>query len=261
MECINPVINLGTHTSHVMIKAYISIVSILFLSSCSSLYMPNVPNTPMLSTQGELHASGHISLKGNASLNTAYAVSNNFAVLLNGSFINREQRRKDFRQNLLEVGGGYFSTFGPDNKRILEIYGGIGKGKSERIFNNEDPAGEMIYDRQEMKFSKGFIQVNYSSKKEKSLRLFGKSFPLNYGTAIRGSYLNMKEFKLNNVNQPREDNIFIEPVFFTRMHLSDAVQLQYTTGSNFGLKNRKYLTAGNSVFSLGIVINAGRLAP
>jgi hypothetical protein len=41
------------------------------------------------------------------------------------------------------------------------------------------------------------------------------------------------------------------------MRLSDAIQLQYTTGSNFGLKNRKFLTAGNSVFSLGFVVNVG----
>lgn len=242
-----------------MNKFYLPAIAVLLLllNACSSLYMPNVPNTPMLSTRGELHASGHISLKGNASLNTAYALGDNFAVLLNGSFINREQRKKDFRQNLLEIGGGYFSTFGPNDNRILEIYGGIGKGKSERIFNDVNSAAGVTFDRQEMKFSKGFIQVNYSSKKEKDLRLFGKGFPLNYGTAIRGSYLNMKEFKLNNIDQPKEDNIFIEPVFFTRMRLSDAVQLQYTTGSNFGLKNRKHLTAGNSVFSLGFVINVG----
>lgn len=211
----------------------------------------------MLSTQGELHASGHISLRGNASLNTAYAVSNNFGVILNGAFINREQRRKDYRQNILEVGGGYFSTLGPNDKRILEIYGGVGRGKSERIYNNRTSTGATTYDRQEMNFSKGFVQVNYSSKKEKDLRLFGKSFPLNYGTAIRGSYLNMKSFKINNVDKPKEDNIFIEPIFFTRMQLSDAVQLQYTTGSTFGLKNREYLTAGNSVFSFGFVINVG----
>jgi len=237
----------------------ITFMILLFLNSCSSLYMPNVPNTPMLSTQGELHASGHISLKGNASLNTAYAVSNNFGVILNGSFMNREQRKKDFRQNMIEMGGGYFTTFGPSDNRILEIYGGLGKGKSERIYNNVNSIGEMTYDRQEMTFSKGFIQVNYSSKKEKDLRLFGKKFPLNYGTAIRGSYLNMKDFKLNNINQPKEDNIFIEPIFFTRMRLSNAVQLQYTTASNFGLKNRDYLKAGTSGFSLGFVINAGSL--
>ena len=177
-------------------------------------------------------------------------------MILNGAFINRDRENRDYRQNMLEIGGGYFTTFGPENNRILEIYGGFGKGKSERIYN-QNSAGEISYDRQEMRFTKGFLQVNYSSKKERNLRLFGKKFPLNYGTAIRGSYVNMKDFKLNGLDQQKEDNIFIEPIFFTRMRLSDAVQLQYTTGSNFGLKNRKYLTAGNSVFSLGFVVNVG----
>ncbi len=235
------------------------IFSILILSACSSLYMPNVPNTPMLSTAGELNASGHISLRGNVSLNSAYAVSDNFGVILNGAFINRDQRKKDFSQTMLEMGGGYFTTFGPDNNRIFEIYGGVGRGKSERIYNKESSNGSPLLERQEMVFSKGFIQVNYSSKKQNDLRLFGKKFPLNYGTAIRGSYLNMKKFQIDNATQPFEDNIFIEPVFFTRMQLSDAFQLQYTTGSNFGLKNRDYLTAANSVFSLGFVLNVGSL--
>jgi hypothetical protein len=33
--------------------------------------------------------------------------------------------------------------------------------------------------------------------------------------------------------------------------------LQYTTGSNFGLKNRDFLTAGSSVFTLGLIVNLG----
>ncbi len=181
---------------------------LLVLSACTSLYMPNVPNTPMLSTAGELNASGHISLRGNVSLNSAYAVTENFGVILNGAFINRDQRKKDFRQNMLEIGGGYFNTFGPNNNRIFEIYGGLGRGKSERIDNDEVSPGIINYNRREMVFSKGFIQVNYSSKKQNDLKLFGKKFPLNYGTAIRGSYLNMKKFKYNNVNEPFEDNIF-----------------------------------------------------
>ena len=78
---------------------------------------------------------------------------------------------------------------------------------------------------------------------------------------MRASYVNMSEFIRNDLKQPTEDNIFLEPIFFTRMVLSPAVQLQYTSGSNFGLKNRKFLTAGNSVFSLGFVINVGGLRP
>jgi len=229
----------------------------LALGSCSSLYMPNVPNTPMLSSRGELSAAGHVTLKGNISLNSAYAFSDHFGLLLNGSVMNINRERKDFRHSLMETGAGYFSAFGPEQNRILEIYAGLGKGNSERVYKDRTSAGLITEDRQESSFNKTFLQVNYSSKKKNDLNLFGARFPLNYGTALRISYLKMKDFTRNDIVQANEDNVFLEPVFFTRMAISKAVQLQYTSGSNFGLKNRKFLTAGNSVFSVGLVINVG----
>lgn len=238
-------------------KIVLSSIIILFFASCSSVYMPNVPNTPMLSSKGELNAAGHVTLKGNVSVNTAYAASDHFGILLNGSIMNSNRTKKDFKHNLLETGAGYFNTFGPDNNRIFEIYAGLGKGNSERVYKDKTSAGLITEDRQEVNFNKSFLQVNYSSKRKQDLKLFGARFPLNYGTALRISYVNMKEFMRNDILQPKEDNIFLEPVFFTRMALSNAVQIQYTSGSNFGLKNRKFLTAGNSVFSLGLVINVG----
>jgi len=244
-----------------MIK-YIRIAPILLLftlASCSSIYIPSVPNTPMLTTQGEIAAGAHMSLKGNFNFNSAYAVSNHVAVLANGAIMSNERDKRDIKHKMIEIGGGYFNTFGPDNNRILEIYGGIGSGRTERIFRELDKNDVLIStDLQEAKYDKKFIQVNYSSKKVDNLRLFGVNFGLNYGTALRMSFVKTNDFYRNNVLQANEDNIFLEPVFFTRMILSEQVQLQYTSGSNFGLKNRKFLNAGNSVFSVGAVINLGR---
>ena len=244
-----------------MIK-YIRIAPILMLftlASCSSIYIPSVPNTPMLTTQGEIAAGAHMSLKGNFNFNSAYAVSNHVAVLANGAIMSNERDKRDIKHKMLEIGGGYFNTFGPDNNRILEIYGGIGSGRTERVFREFDKNDVLISaDLQEAKYDKKFIQVNYSSKKVDNLKLFGVNFGLNYGTALRMSFVKTNDFYRNNVLQANEDNIFIEPVFFTRMILSEQVQLQYTSGSNFGLKNRKFLNAGNSVFSVGAVINLGR---
>ena len=230
---------------------------ILLISACSSLYMPNVPSTPMLSARGELNAAGHITLKGNVSVNSAYAASDHFAILLNGSIMNNDQSKKEFSHNMIETGAGYFTTFGSAKNRILELYAGLGKGNSERIYIDKSSGGSTTEDRQEVNFSKKFFQVNYSSKRKQDLKLFGARFPLNYGTALRISHVKMTEFVRNNIEQPKEDNIFLEPVFFTRMAISNAVQIQYTSGSNFGLKNRKFLTAGNSVFSIGLVIGVG----
>ncbi|NEU08039.1 hypothetical protein GZH53_06910 [Flavihumibacter sp. R14] len=235
---------------------YLSFIAIL-ISSCSSVYMPHVPSTPMLSSKGELNAGGHISLRGNASFNSAYAVSDHFGVLLSGSVMSQNGKKKDFRHNLMETGAGYFTTFGAANDRVLEIYAGLGRGSSERTFKDNTDLGLVTTERQEVSFGKYFLQVNYSSKDKKKLKLLGRSFPLNYGTAIRTSYVNMSKFVISDVKQVAEDNIFIEPVFYTRMALNRMVQLQYTSGSNFGLKNRKYLTAGSSVFTLGLVINVG----
>lgn len=233
---------------------------LFFMSGCVSTYMPNVPNTPMFTEKGELSAGGHITPKGNISFNTAYAVSDHFGVMLNGSILNNERRKRDLKHNLLEVGGGYFTTFGDQNNRILEIYGGFGGGSSDRTKKHEDKEGVMTYDRYEAGFSKYFVQVNFSSKRKKSLKLFNREFPLNYGTALRASYINMNSYLVNGKPTTEEDNIFLEPVFYTRVALNDAVQLQYTSGANFGLKNRKSLTAGYSVFSLGVVVNVRGLA-
>lgn len=233
------------------------LVLFLIISGCSSIYMPNVPNTPMLSSKGELNAAGHITLKGNVSVNSAYAPSEHLGILLNGSVMNSNRTKKDFRHNLIETGAGYFTAFGPDKNRVLEIYAGFGKGNSERVYKDRTSAGLVTEDRQEVNFNKTFFQVNYSSKRKQDLKLFGARFPLNYGTALRVSYLKMTEFMRNDIEQSKEDNIFLEPVFFTRMAISNGVQIQYTSGSNFGLKNRKFLTAGNSVFSIGLVIGVG----
>lgn len=233
--------------------------ALLVLSSCSSVYMPNVPNTPMLSTQGEFSGGAHISLKGNANFNAAYALSNHLGVIGGASYLNTERTRKDATHKQVEIGAGYFTAFGPDKNRILEIYAGVGSGRTDRSFRDYESDELVRSERQEVNFDKTFLQVNYSSKKNRNFHLFGNNYPINYGTALRISHVTMGNFFINGVVAPKEDNIYLEPIFFTRMRLSDIVQLQYTSSSNIGLKNRKYMTAGNSIFSVGAVINVGGL--
>jgi hypothetical protein len=225
--------------------------------SCSSVYIPNVPNTPMLSAKGEFSGGAHVSLRGNGNFNGAYAVSNHLGILASGAYMQYDRRRQYFKHKLLEAGAGYFDTFGPDNNRIIEIYAGLGSGKTDRTYRGYENNVLVTTEVQEVNYNKTFLQVNYSSKKSSNFHLFGNNYPLNYGTALRISHVSMDTFLIGGISQPKEDNIFLEPIFFTRMKLSDAVQLQYTTSGNFGLKNRKYMTAGNSIFSIGAVINVG----
>ncbi|UOQ67008.1 hypothetical protein [Hymenobacter volaticus] len=39
--------------------------------------------------------------------------------------------------------------------------------------------------------------------------------------------------------------------------MAGPLQLQLISGSNFGLRTRKFLKASNSVFQLGIIVNVG----
>lgn len=234
-------------------------VSILFvMSGCTSVYMPNVPNVPMLTEKKEISAGGHITLKGNISFTAAYAVSDHFAVMLNGSILDKQGKKNSFQHDLLEVGGGYFTTFGPENRRILEVYAGYGGGSSVRKKRQQDEDGTWSMTTRDAAFDKYFLQVNFTSKRKKSLRLLGREYPLNYGTALRASYVDMDRHLLDGNPEKLEDNIFLEPIFYTRMRLSPAIQLQYTTGTTIGLKNRDALTAGYSVFSIGAIVNIGK---
>lgn len=227
------------------------------LGSCTSMYMPNVPTAALLTKKSEFYAGAHLSLKGNVSLNTAYAVNNHFGVFLNGATISRFKKNKDFRQNLIEIGAGYFTTFKTDNTRILEIYAGIGNGSTDRNYREINNNNIVSSDNQVFNFNKVFMQVNYTTKKKKRINIFGKNYPLNYGTVLRVSYLNIERFARNDILQPTEGNVFLEPIFFTRFKISKILQLQYTSGSNIGLGKRKFLTAGNSIFTIGLVANVG----
>jgi hypothetical protein len=220
--------------------------------------MPNVPNTPMLSAAGEFSGGAHVSFRGNASINGAYAVSDHIGLIGGGSYMNDQTNSKDFKHRLIEVGGGYFDTFGPDNNRIIEAYAGFGTGSADRMFREFDRDGNLLQaDVEDVSYNKIFFQVNYSSKKKNDFRLFGNNYPINYGTALRMSRIDMDRFIRNSVVQRNESNVFLEPVFFTRMRLSKAFQLQYTSSFNLGLKDRKYLTAGNSIFTIGAIVNIG----
>ncbi len=229
----------------------------LTLSGCSSIYMPGVPNTPMLTTKGELAAGAHVSLRGSVNVNTAYAVTDNLAAMVNFGFVENERRRKDISHKYYEVAGGYFKTFGPNDNRILEFYAGMGTAESKRTIRDFDEGVLVGAEMQTADYNKIFVQANYSSKNINNLRLLGINFGLNYGTAWRLSFASTNNFKINGIPHVNEDNIFIEPVFFTRMVLSDQFQLQYTSGSNIGLKSRKFLNAGYAVFTIGAVMNIG----
>lgn len=229
-----------------------------FFSSCSSIYMPNVPATPMFKDKGEGYLAGHVNLKGNLSGTAAVSITDHVAILGNGSIVNNGSNSNEyFRQWLAEGAIGYFTTTGKSKRQVLEFYGGYGIGNSRDIDQRASVHGYEAVEAREMDFDKIFVQVNYSSTRKRKISLFGDKRELNYGTAIRLSRIGMRDFWVDGVTADKEENFFIEPVFFTRMELVKGLQLQYTTGFNIGLVNNSFLKAGNSIFTLGVTYNFG----
>jgi len=228
------------------------------LSSCSSVYLPNVPATPMFNNKGEGYVAAHVNAKGNLSGNLGVAFTDHLAVIGNGSYINYHSDNNDFKQYLYEGGLGYYTVVGKAKRSVLEFYGGYGVGATTDIDKRASTTGTNPVETRDLDFNKIFVQANFSSTRKNKINLFGKKRTLNYGTAIRLSRIKMDRFELNGVDTQLEENVYIEPVFFTRLELNKGFQIQYTNGWNIGLMDNQYLKPGNAVFTLGLIYNFGR---
>ncbi|RZK48427.1 MAG: hypothetical protein EOO99_09830 [Pedobacter sp.] len=233
---------------------FILFFSLVLLNACSSVYLPSVPNTPLLNEKGQLNAGVHGSLHNNYNFNAAYALGSHFAFVGNHNRMHIDRDSKDIKHRSVELGAGYFGKLGGKQDQIMEFYAGFGRAKNERIFFEKDLHGSLIpFQTENATYDKKFIQFNYSSQKQDNLKLFNLSFDLNFGTAFRLNFVKTDDLILNGIKQANEDNVFIEPIFFTTLGLNENLKIQYTNGSNFGLKSRDFLNANNSIFSLGLI--------
>ncbi|WP_257214109.1 hypothetical protein [Sphingobacterium sp. 1.A.5] len=234
------------------------LASVAWFSSCSSVYLPNVPATPMFNNKGEAYIAAHVNTKGNVSGNLGVAVTDHVALIGNGSYLNYKSDNNDFKQYLYEGGLGYYTVVGKAKRSVLEFYAGYGVGATTDVDKRASTTGSDPVETRDLDFNKIFVQANFSSTRKNKINLFGKKRTLNYGTAIRMSRVKMDRFELNGVSSQLEENLYIEPIFFTRLELNKGFQIQYTNGWNIGLMDNQYLKPGNAVFTLGLTYNFGR---
>ena len=137
-----------------------------FLASCSSLYFPPPPQVPLLTQKGEFSGGLHTNLDNNVSLQGAYAVGEHVGVMGSASFLYTDKKRRALDHDFGEVGVGYYTRL--SDRRVLEVYGGLGGGTSKRIERN---AEKLVTRTLEGSLSKYFMQVNYSSKDNNNVHL------------------------------------------------------------------------------------------
>ena len=220
------------------------------LTNCTSLYFPPPPHAPLLTHQGEFYGAVSTNQHHNYALQGAYALTNHLGVA--GTFSSLHTKNSASTRNIDfgEASLGYFTRL-PD-KRVLEVYVGGGGGATQRIERNDAQITTRTLDGS---LSKIFAQVNYARKKRENIHLFNHDFPLTYGAALRLSYMQLNNFRIDGMAAPGESSVFFEPITFTRTQIAGPVQLQLISGQIFGFRNNRYLKAANSVFQVGIVIN------
>jgi hypothetical protein len=130
-------------------------------------------NTPMLSQKGEIQIAGQIDHALNFDLQSAYAVSNNFGVMISGGFYNFFPYTSFMKENRTpgvtyqypysyfgEFGLGYNTNFAEQLK--FEIFGGAGIGK---VYDNVYYGLDLL-SSEESQITKIFIQPALGSKQK-----------------------------------------------------------------------------------------------
>ena len=174
------------------------IIFTFIFSSCRSVYIPNMINTPLLTQKGEFKATGSFGYNGyNSQL--AYALTNSIGIITNGSY-NKAKffgTENDYREfYLYDIGAGYYNKLYNKNS-YYEIYMGGGQGRAN-IY--EYSLSSLI--RSSGSYSRVFGQGGIGVED----RFVGGGF------ALRVSVVNMKLLDPNNLVTGRYTNLYIDPV-------------------------------------------------
>lgn len=127
------------NTTKLLVFLIITILTYL-LSSCVTVYRPVVINSPVLQDKGEGNIAASIGLLGDGlyNLQSAYAVSDKLALMLNGmhhakSYGSMSADSGKIRFFSVESGVGYFRNLNPAKSILFQCYTGPGLGRTKSI--------------------------------------------------------------------------------------------------------------------------------
>jgi hypothetical protein len=172
---------------------------LLFVSACSYVYVPNAAHIPLISKKGDVSATV-LTGTSNFDFQTAYGLTDQLALMLNGSFSNRTRTTDSsafHRHSLVEAAAGYYKKIGRSG--VLEVYGGGGYGST---FNYEQDNSYLFWGESSGKYAKFFIQPNIGATSD----IFDG------GLSFRLCYVNYFDYMYYNDPWPAQHSLFVEPV-------------------------------------------------
>jgi hypothetical protein len=245
-----------SYVAHCMWK-FIVVVALL-ATSCSPLYVPATRNVPLFREQGEFQGSVYLTTGIDAQL--AYAVSDNIAVMGNGSFLfNKVTEPEEYtRSNTFFEGGlGYYSV---SKKSRIELFAGYGFGSGTSFsqyyfftpyFGQKDLVATG-------KFNRIFIQPSIGTN--------GRDFNMAFTPRI--SIVDFTEFSSNDndpvnsvitIKPDEKPRVFIEPALTGKVPIAGNLQGVFQLGLAVPLSSDVFFDYVPLQFSLGIQLNTGSL--
>ncbi len=229
------------------LKISLGVLHLFIITSCTTVYVPNSLNTPLLSKKNEATFSINSGITG-TDLQSSFAFTDNLAVMLNYSFISQENEEA-LKQKFGEFALGYFSESHDNN--IAEIFLGFGYGEASSV-------GKIVY--------QNYINDNISAKSN-FYRLFIqgdfgiKGKIIETGLSIRGSYLYFSNIKYSLPIFDADmsiDNFFVTPSFFFKIG-GPLLKFQAQIAYSKILNTSKFIFYEPLIFSVGINLRIGAL--
>lgn len=205
-------------------KVFIGLIFCLCCSSCASVYVSNLRNTPLFTKKGEFQGSA--SFGHGANVNAAYALTNHIGITAGGLYSNNRAtswKNTYRRHQSAEIALGFF-----DNKKRVsyETYVGYGGGHGYAqdsvfglfIFANTQQSAEGTYQRY-------FVQPTFAFRHKRVLMAI----------TMRFSYIEFKDLLVMTDNaNPRifrnKGTYVFEPSFTTKFFISKKPTSMYVFG-------------------------------
>ena len=229
--------------------AFSTLLTIL-LTSCATVYRPNMTTTPLFTEKGQVALEGAYSRDG-VNLNAAMAVAPAVAIMVNGQ-INQNTKRSGglfdsspSNGRYGEFGVGYFKKM--KDQLIFETYVGAGQG----FMNDKSKLVDTEYP-ESLKYNKFFVQPNLGWRPSPSFDLI---FAPRLGY-VKGDYQG-SSIIVNGINEKAKvDFLTLEPTLtlaFGNKQFKFYMQggVNYTYNTHDANDRLKYSTI-SSLYNLGV---------
>jgi hypothetical protein len=199
---------------NVKISLLLSLITIVLLSGCRNMYIPNMPNTPLLKEKGDIT----VSLNPN-NYQAAFAITESIGIMANGYYRRNSwniasgnfENRYTNQRYMAEGAIGYFKKLG--SSAVFEAYAGAGVGNVK--FNYDLYDNKVLIDNNSWSANnvKYFFQPNFGIVNDNvELALTTRFVVLNFNNPKISSNFSEEEMVIERLNGLDKVNwMFIEP--------------------------------------------------